>query len=262
MRFFYLKLRDGFGAVFQQILAAIGLAKQYNLIYLYDKKFMCIEHHIKTLDSFIDTDSFFKKIPENIIFSDTPQNFNLDNFKENEVALFNKLHAHVERYFGAELYEQAADKILPYLKKPKSHYSSEYINVAIHLRRGDIAKVNSRYLSDRYIPIDYYLKCIKYIESLPSEKPYQFHVYTQPDQTDPAGLNKLIKENIKIYKDEKDDVEQAFLDWWHLSYADILIQSKSSYSYTAGFFNKNLVYHIPFWHKPLKRWKNLNDHIT
>lgn len=37
--------------------------------------------------------------------------------------------------------------------------------------------------------------------------------------------------------------------------ANILLTSKSSFSYAAAMLNENIVYYLPFWHKPSEKWK-------
>ena len=49
-------------------------------------------------------------------------------------------------------------------------------------------------------------------------------------------------------------IEETFTD---LVNSDILVISKSSFSYTAGLLCDGIVYYLPFWHKPKKTWITL-----
>jgi hypothetical protein len=36
--------------------------------------------------------------------------------------------------------------------------------------------------------------------------------------------------------------------------SDILVTSRSSFSYIAAILNDGEIYYLPFWHKPKKNW--------
>ena len=42
-------------------------------------------------------------------------------------------------------------------------------------------------------------------------------------------------------------------------HSDILILSKSSFSFVPAFYNKRCVIYKPFWHKKLDHWLNSTD---
>ena len=43
--------------------------------------------------------------------------------------------------------------------------------------------------------------------------------------------------------------------------AEVLVTAKSSLSYSAALLNKNTIYYINFWHKPLNSWNIIDKYI-
>jgi len=52
------------------------------------------------------------------------------------------------------------------------------------------------------------------------------------------------------------DLEKTFHD---MVTAKVLVTSKSSLSYAAALLSVNAIYYIPFWMKPLSRWRVIEE---
>ena len=75
-----------------------------------------------------------------------------------------------------------------------------------------------------------------------------FHIYSQGDEEDLWDAFK--EDDIVLHINES--VEDTFTS---MVLADVLVTSRSSFSYTAALLSEGEVYYIPFWHPPLPHWK-------
>lgn len=146
------------------------------------------------------------------------------------------------------------------------------LRVAIHVRRGELLVLDS----DRMLPNAYYVNVAQNIaQALEALKlDYQMELHTEIPrkefivQADHHGISHRISApaavspemcglgefsvlaNLVRYVNES-----AFDCLRKLATADILVMSRSSFSYLAGILNRNgvIMYH-PFWHCPLSPW--------
>jgi len=139
------------------------------------------------------------------------------------------------------------------LLKDKIIFSKNYFNIAVHYRSGDILK-NENLMSQRMLSNDYYLKSIKKALTLkPKNKKSIVYIFSQGH-----NLKKLLKKhNIRFQDCSRFNQFSTFL---HFIYSDLLITSKSSFSYKAALISNNFkISPKNFWHKyPIdKKWKVL-----
>lgn len=174
-------------------------------------------------------------------------------------------HTLLDRY--ARGYE-ICESLSPF-KKDKPN---DPLRIAIHVRRGEIMFVNS----ERLIDLPYYVNVAqKLVAALNSERiPFQLELHSEllqkeasvePD--DPAFKGRI--HDLIQLRPEQDpfgafDVlpglkryinEPAMTCIERLATADILITSKSSFSYLAAILNVGgIVLYHPFWNYPLSKW--------
>lgn len=148
----------------------------------------------------------------------------------------------------------------------------DVLRIALHVRRGELLFVNS----ERLIDNRYYVSIAQKLASaLTREKiPFQLELHSEllqkdavvrPD--DPAfkgRIDKLLE--LRPAQDPFGDFEAlpglrrfinepAMTSIERLATADILVMSKSSFSYLAGILNvAGVVLYHPFWHYPLDDW--------
>jgi hypothetical protein len=147
--------------------------------------------------------------------------------------------------------------------KPKLH-------IAIHIRRGELFVVDS----SRMLPNRYYIECMRALQHILKDIPYEFHIYTEqltkPTLVTPThhGICSRIQESV-VVKPEDNHLEEfaEFTDAiWHintcpietlkaLSTCDILLASRSSFSYVAATVNRQaiILFHT-FWHSLSPCW--------
>jgi hypothetical protein len=132
----------------------------------------------------------------------------------------------------------------PARKTDKLKYSNEHFNIAIHVRRGDImADPTNPNLQMRYIANYYFEKVLdQVLLRFPSEKPTHIYFFSQGKPADFPDFQKY--NNLHWCFDI--DARDSFL---HMVYADLLITSKSSFSYKPALLNKGIkVCPQDFWH--------------
>lgn len=125
-------------------------------------------------------------------------------------------------------------------------YDKKYCNVAIHVRRGDIVAwkkqsgVNS---VERWQSNDYFVKTLKNVlHQIDSKKQIKVYLFSQGSISDFKEFNEF--DNIIYCLDMS--AQDSFL---HMVLADVLITSKSSFSYKPALLNKGLKIVPPdFWH--------------
>ena len=218
---------DGFGAQYQSIMSGIAYCKfkNYNYIHTPFKKISQSYNQEESLNKFIgipiidfkDNINISEKFSKTVHYSQNPS-----NYYTNEVL-----------------------KILRnyYYSTPKP--SIENIDIAIHIRRGDVDfKTHPR----RYTSNIHYNKIIKYFNS--KYPNYNIVIFSEGSLED---FNKIKGKNISFRLNE--NIEKTFHS---LVSSKIFVMAKSSFSYSAALLNTNDIYYINFWHKPLKHWKIIN----
>lgn len=124
-------------------------------------------------------------------------------------------------------------------------YSKENFNIAIHVRRGDIVmgkETNANYQM-RWQDNDYFEKVLTtLINQLKTEKPIAVYLFSQGDLDDFENFGKFKNIHFCLNMSAQD----SFL---HMVYADLLITSKSSFSYKPALLSNGIkVCPKDFWH--------------
>ena len=131
------------------------------------------------------------------------------------------------------------------MKKPKLDYKEGELNVAIHVRRGDVsADENAKRYTGNPMIIDRLNYVLGVIAASPKKR--SVHVYSQGDKSD---FQEFLDMGAELHLNT--DVFNVF---HHLRSADVLIMSKSSLSYCAALLSEGLVIYEPFWHCPMSDW--------
>ena len=126
--------------------------------------------------------------------------------------------------------------------KDKLIYSINDFNIAVHIRAGDIMN-NEKLINKRFLDINYFIKTInESLSIIKTPKKKKIHIFSESKLDSFSKLTnfKNIKfcHNLNQYK--------TFL---HFVYADLLITSKSSFSYKAALISKGIkVSPKNFWH--------------
>lgn len=229
---------DGFGAQFQNILWDILYSEKNGLKYVcippkkIDHNYTNDSNYIQRLIDYMNVEERYgiQNVPTN-----TPLHINLRG------QLYNKIQANMELYHSGSIFERYQSDF--FLNK-KSPYDLQHFHVAVHIRR-----FNKCDLGDwgTITPDTYYLKMIRQVRDDFKEKPLKFHIYSQGDE---ANFSLFVAPDTVFHLNE--DILDTFNG---MVFADILTSTTSSLSYVAALLSKGIIYHQPFWHKPLAKWR-------
>ena len=123
-------------------------------------------------------------------------------------------------------------------------YNAEHFNIAIHVRRGDIlANLDHPQLKMRYLANDYYERVLEMaLEKIESEKPKHIYLFSQGGPEDFPEFQRFPN----LHWCMKMSAYQSFE---HMVHADLLITSKSSFSYKPALLSHGIKICPPhFWH--------------
>jgi hypothetical protein len=156
---------------------------------------------------------------------------------------------------------------------PPSRRAGEPVRVALHVRSGDLVVVKS---SDRLLPNMYYVNVARRVASTLEALKLDFRIelWTEVPTTEFVvglqhhGINGRLNEPLvarpEMYAlDEFDQLPNLVhrlngrtIDCLRgLATADILVMSRSSFSYVAAILNRNgIIFYHPFWHSPPSSW--------
>lgn len=132
-------------------------------------------------------------------------------------------------------------------QKDKLIYKDDCINIAVHIRRGDIVigqQNQNAGLTKRWLTTAYYVQILERIIKVLQEcnKKYQIYIFSQGEQSDFPELSNI--EHLTYCLDMPP--RESFL---HMVRADILITSKSSFSYKPALLSKGIrICPGDFWH--------------
>lgn len=174
-------------------------------------------------------------------------------------------HALMDRYANGYEFCKA-------LSPFKNETANKVLRVALHVRRGELMYV----ASERLLDLRYYIKVARKLASVLTSAgvPFEFELHSellQKDATirsDDPAFKDHISEPIEIRPELNPFAEfyelsglklfinePAMISIERFATADILVMSKSSFSYLAAILNTaGIVLYHPFWHYPPDSW--------
>jgi hypothetical protein len=174
-------------------------------------------------------------------------------------------HAHDYANLFPNAYQKITNAISArYVANSKQRYSIykyDKLNIALHIRRGDIGKSGNA--SNRYTSNTSVIQMVQnLIENLRingvTENTIVFHVFSQGDANDFSDILEEFR-NLEMYFHLDSSPFESFNG---LVESDILVMSKSTFSYLAALLCGGVKIYDNFYHPPLKNWvkwsKNYN----
>jgi hypothetical protein len=232
---------DGFGAIFQNIIFDILAAfiNKHTYVYTPQKK---MEHNYNNDANYIT--KLYEFINLKSIFPVPNEPVTLHEYQMSDVYPF--VEKNLESLCNSDTMKLIKNE---FYKNKINPYTAQYYNVAVHIRRPN--PHDSR-VDGANTPNDYYIKIMRHILKTHSgEHPIKFHIYSQGNMS----MFKEFEEFNPIFHIDT-PLEDTFLG---LVFADILVLSRSSFSYVAGLLTNGTVYYNPFWHPSLNKWITLKD---
>ena len=288
------KLMDGAGAQLQRIYGIYALSRYLHVPYVHTplKKIgyqglAQLEKNSISPNAQDRWNRIFKirsdiKLPPNTItrYIDTPSEADIERYKDeaekaNQFYLLQILLPYQITDHNPEIYRCLRDV------SPFHSARSHVFRIAIHVRRGEEFAVESQ----RMLPNSYYvaatLKIVAALRQL--DIPFVCELYTEvaskPFVVTPRthGIAGEIKKPViidpKMNRIEDFDALPNLHKYINtdpigtlrgMATADVLIISRSSFSYLAALFNRGIVIYFPFWHKPLNDWltSDINGNVS
>ena len=140
-----------------------------------------------------------------------------------------------------------------------SNFDYEFGNaftITVHIRRGD---VTPQAYPTRYLYNEYYMRMLKKVLAQLKEhdvKDVVINICSESKSFEAIdefkGLTSTCKVNLLL------DTELRSV-YKLMIHADVLILSRSSFSFVPAFYNKRCVIYHPFWHKRLNHWLDSTD---
>lgn len=249
---------DGLGAQVQAILSTILISKQYNITYVHTP-FIELEHTSGEEEKF---EKFFNLGANHLSMQSLDiSKLNIVNIKhpyeikkeENTLYITQSCHDYADKY--PDSYLNIIERISTnFIEKNennyKSHYKENKLNVALHVRRGDVS--NNKNIQ-RFTGNEFYKNFLDELSTICCKINIDLNINLYSHGTI-SDFNELKDFNINYYLN--DCLETTF---YNLVTSDLLIMSKSSLSYCAALMSKGIIIYQPFWHKPLSGWNIINN---
>ncbi len=217
--------RDGFGAQYQAMMSGVAYAHFMNYRYVHTP--------FQRLDHNVDVAAMNR-------FIGIPVSGEKADIREEGSALVNS--AEIPDIYYTDEVRAILRSWYHSTEKP----AVDPEQIAIHIRRGDAARQN---LTFRLTSNSFYRQLIRDLEGEYPGLRIRIHSEGQP-----GDFSDLESKNVELALNE--DLRVTF---HAMVMAKVLVTAKSSLSYAAALLNENTVCYIPFWHKPLKSWKILEE---
>lgn len=152
---------------------------------------------------------------------------------------------------GNTCYESVKHEMLrKYLSSPKPPlpFDLSKLTIALHVRRGDVDVARE---SGRFLQNDHYARALDAIKlGLPPELRHNLDIALF-SEGNASHFRSITSTHQDVQLNLNTDIPQTLHS---LISADILVLSKSSFSYLAGLYNPGVVIYSDFWHAPLSNW--------
>jgi len=242
----------GIGHQLANYNSAIWYAKKFNLIHAHTsfpnkkwEKLLGFNYSTICLENLINKDYKKIKLPifkEGDLIEISKIKKIIHSYRDQKIIFFLEYNqGYTKQYQVAEILKE---KFFSSKKRSKDKliYNIKDFNIAVHIRVGDIMN-NEKLINERFLDINYFIKTInKSLSIINTPKKIIIHIFSGDKLNSFSKLTnfKNIKfcHNLNQYK--------TFL---HFVYADLLITSKSSFSYKAALISKGIkVSPKNFWH--------------
>lgn len=235
---------DGFGAQYQSIIWSILWAECKGQSFLYSD----IEHMVNPTNNEV---AFLEQAKTCMNLRDRYPSvesvpFGVPVFALKWPYFYKEIEANMEAYHASESFQRIQTA---FFANKKSPFSPSQYHIAVHIRR-PLPFDNRKEGTDT--PDTYYVRAIQGLLAWKQTqpKPIQIHLYSTGSPDDFA-----VYRDLPVQFHLEDDTFQTFCG---MVFADCLVTSPSSFSYTAALLSKGEVLYYPFWHPPRKHWMLLS----
>lgn len=222
---------DGFGSQLLSRIAGITYANCHNLEYIhFPIKTIILEDNpsISRNSELENSNLLLESMMKNLQIK-TPNEVNeyssINTY--HRVNFYNEINSNPSQYFTEDLLNKFKNS---YTSSPPDYYENAKLNIAVHIRRGNDIRSDDFI---RYVSSDIYVNVVQKLLERFDNAVIHIFSWNDPDL-------KIESDRIK-YHITSDGGKEFLSDFNALVHADILLVGSSTFSLSAGFFNKNLV---------------------
>lgn len=170
----------------------------------------------------------------------------IDSYRGKRVVFFLELDQFYAKQYGAMEHIKKKFNSASAREKDRLIYEPDCLNIAVHIRRGDITigqETKEPGLTKRWLTTVYYERLLReLLPLLPADTAYRIYLFSQGTEADFPELKDI--PNLVYCLDMP--AQESFL---HMVRADILLTSKSSFSYKPALLSDGLkLCPAHFWH--------------
>lgn len=170
----------------------------------------------------------------------------IDSYRGKRVVFFLELDQFYEKQYGAMEHMRKKFYTAPARKDENLIFQNDHLNIAVHIRRGDITagqETQEEELTKRWLKTEYYVRLLQELLGLLSaDVTYRIYLFSQGTESDFPELKEI--PNVVYCLDMP--AKESFL---HMARADVLLTSKSSFSYKPALLSKGIkLCPAHFWH--------------
>jgi hypothetical protein len=251
--------KDGAGAQAQAIMSTMLFAEIMHIKYIHTPLDKVQHNYANDHDWENKWENFFNMGKDELSINDVHQKISREIYlyenplriKKMANTLFVLRHCHEFADIFPNKYTRIKNRLVEkYYASPKSafvlHQDAGSVNIAVHIRRGDVSGNNEfkdKFTENRFI-VDVLNNILKFLNSQGIES--SIFVYSEGEKED---FKELERPNLKFFLND-----DPFTTFHNLVCADVLVMSKSTFSYTAALLSKGIVFYESFRHKPLNGW--------
>lgn len=264
--------RDGFGFQLYHQIYGIIIAKKFKINYCYFPMER-IGHNYDNdnayeddLNKFTNLEKIYSKpIIDKIIhvrdINNIQKIIDSDEAKDRNILIFVRKLSNRMYCFQKLFWKYREKHLMPiidnFLSDKENPFQNNKINIAIHIRSGDILMNKKKIDYSRFTPDSYYIQLCKFLHNKFKNKDYLIHIFFESKSNIGFGdknlhkinssifnINSLLDKNVILH--ENGDLKKDFL---MMVFADYLFVAKSSFSVMASFFNKNKSYAFNDFHQ-------------
>lgn len=231
-----LEKNDGFGSQLKRRMSAVAFAIFYNKTYVH-LPFTKLQHNYNKDANYPSEMESFASIGLGFPLKEDLGDVNI--YEREDFIYY--VDQNVDLFYN--------DKVLALFKKnyyssPKeqiAYFSKDHLNAAVHIRRGDVTDTGPMGM---WMCDEHYLSIM---ERIRKEHPkVKFFIFSEGRAED---FEKFQMPDVELHLNE--DIKKTF---HALVSADILVTSKSAFSYTAALLSDGIIYYTNCWQPKLAHW--------
>tara|TARA_B100001093_G_scaffold226079_1_gene216649 strand:- start:650 stop:2578 length:1929 start_codon:yes stop_codon:yes gene_type:complete len=239
---------DGFGSQLQACFSLIAYCYYKNYTYIHTPMYK-MHHNDENIKNFPDHMNKFINFESKFKSVNQLSNYEISILNNVKEGPFVHGSLHPEYFYNTHVLNLFREIYYSNSKPTITTFDNTKKNIAVHIRRGD---VNPEKYPSRFISNKVYIDLIKKIDLSNS----LIHIFSEGNIDDFNDIIESFSENKFIFHLN----ENIQLSFHSMVKADILVISKSSFSYCAALLNENIIIAnltTSWWHKPLKNWKKI-----